>query len=80
MLFGAVSSATHYNWFAIISSVSATKILGVPVLNYFDDFWALSPDVAKEFGMEVYLMFTSKLGDSAKGDKSEVSRVSVFLD
>ena len=57
----------------------ANKILGLPVLNYFDDFGALVPDIIKEVGLKSLLRFTSVLGALMKDDKSEVDRVLVFL-
>ena len=55
LLFGAVSSVIHYNCFARIFSVLANRILGLPVFNYFDDFFSLVPALIKRAGLQVFL-------------------------
>ena len=44
LLFGAVSSVIHYNCFIRLLAVLMNRILGIPILNYFDDFGSLSPE------------------------------------
>ena len=78
LLFGAASEVIRYNFFAMAISVLANKILGLPVLNYFDDFGALVPDIIKEIGLGAFTWFTSELGALAEDGKSEVSRMLVF--
>ena len=40
LLFGAVSAVIHYNCFARALAVLINHTLGIPVINYFDDFGA----------------------------------------
>ena len=77
LLFGAVSAAIRYNCFSRTISVSANKILRLPVLSYFDDFGALVPDMIKEIGLDPFLRFTSELGALAKDGKYEVDKILV---
>ena len=43
-LFGAVSAGMHYNCFSRLMAGLMNRILGIPILNYCDDFGALSPE------------------------------------
>ena len=79
LLFGGVSSVTHYSCFARIFSVSARKICGLPVFNYFDDFGPLVPDLIKRAALHVFLGFTSLLWALMTDDKSHVDRAITFL-
>ena len=79
LLFGAVSAVIHYNCFAMIFSVLANKISGLPVFNYFGDFGSLVPDMIRKAGLQVFLGFTAVLGALMKGDKSQADRALAFL-
>ena len=44
LLFGPVSAVIHYNCFARALAVLINLALGIPALNYFEDFGSLVPD------------------------------------
>ena len=63
----------------MIVSVLANKVLGLPVLYYFDDFGLLAPAMVKEIGIQGSLRFTTELGALTKGDKSQGDKYLAFL-
>ena len=79
LLAGAVPSVIHYNCFARIFSVLATRISGAPVFNYFDDFGPLVPDLIMKAGLRGFLGVAAVSGALMKGDKSQVDRALTFL-
>ena len=79
LLFGAVSAVIHYNCFSRILAVLMNLTLGIPILNYFDDFGAYCPEPLGTRALSTVEDFNLTLGAPMKTQKSEVDRVVKFL-
>ena len=71
MVFGAVAAVLHYNVFSRILSEITTKLFGIPLLCFFDDFGALIPADLAERALGTFTAFCQKLGIKLKSEKSE---------
>ena len=70
-LFGAVSAVLHYNAFSRALAVTFTKLTGIPILSYFDDFGALVPYEVLKDALDTFLTFCDLLGVTLKTTKTE---------
>ena len=79
LVFGAVSAVLHYNVFSRILAEIFTRLFGIPLLSYFDDFGALIPTPLAEKALITFQNFCSYLGVVLKPAKAEVGRAVCFL-
>ena len=79
MMFGAIAAVLHYNVFSRILSEVVSKLFGIPLLCFFDDFGSIIPaEIAKQ-ALNVFTSFCSKLGIKLKAEKSEWGSKVTFL-
>ena len=64
----------RYNFFGLIFTGLATKILRAPALSYFDDSGPLVQDRIRELWPEVFLKFPAYSVGLMKGEKSEAEK------
>ena len=79
LLFAAVSAVIHYNCFARPLAVLINRALGIPVLNYFDDFGVLLPGPLGAMTLWMVENTSSTLGAPMKTIKSLVDAHLAFL-
>ena len=79
MVFGAIAAVLHYNAFSRLVTELASKILGIPVVCFFDDFGALIRVPLGRKALEIFSKFCQLLGISLKASKSQVGDKVVFL-
>lgn len=79
MMFGAIAAVLHYNVFSRLLSELVSKLLGVPLLCFFDDFGAIIPAELVERALATFTSFCSKLGIRLKSSKSEWGQAATFL-
>ena len=80
VLFGDASAVLRYNCFSRIVAVSANRICGLPLVNYFDDFGCLVADFSPKPAVKVFTSFCKLLGIRLNRKKTEVGRRITFLD
>ena len=79
LLFGSVSAVIHYNCFPRALAFLINRTLGIPVLNYFDDFGAIVPDPIGTRALWVVENTSLTLGAPMKTIKSLVDTQLTFL-
>ena len=79
LLFGAAASALRYNCFSRIMAALANRFLGLPVLNYFDDFGCPLPGSLCKGGLRIFSTFSQEAGALLEGRKSLAGRQASFL-
>ena len=79
MMFGAISAVLHYNVFSRLLSEIVSKLLGIPLLCFFDDFGSIIPAELANRALATFTAFCSKLGITLKTAKSEVGQEVTFL-
>ena len=79
LLFGAVSAVIHYNCIARSLAVLINRALGIPVLNYFDDFGALVPEPLGAMAIWAVGNTSSTIGAPTKTIKSIADTQMAFL-
>ena len=79
LLFGAVAAVLHYNCFSRAVAVLFTKVTGIPLLSYFDDFGALVPSDILDPALEAFMTFCQLLGLKLKDSKTEKGPALTFL-
>ena len=79
MVFGAIAAVLHYNVFSRLIAELFTRLFGIPLLNFFDDFGATTPEELVKPALDVFAKFCHKLGISLKISKSEYGRKITFL-
>ena len=79
LVFGAVSAVLHYNVSPRILSEISTKIFGIPLRCYFDDFGDIAPASLSETALQTFTLFCPKLGIQLNIAKAEVGRRIIFL-
>jgi hypothetical protein len=67
--FGASASVYAYNRVAQALTFLAMKIFGVPVQNFFDDFWCAEPNETAESGFAAFSLLNELLGFTCKAAK-----------
>ena len=75
----AMTHSFHYNCFARALAVLMNRLLGIPVLNYFDDFGALVPEPLGDRALWMVGNTSSVLGAPMKTIKSLVDTQLTFL-
>ena len=78
LLFGAVDAALHYHCFSRAVAVVFTRVTGIPLLCYFDDFGALAPAAVLDAALGAFVRFCDTLRISPKEEKTEKGPVSTF--
>ena len=79
LLFGAVYAVIHYNCLARALAVLINRTLGIPILNYFDDFGALVPDPLGTMALWMVENTSLALGAPMETIKSLVRNQLTFL-
>ena len=79
MMFGAIAAVLHYNVFSRLLSEIVSKLLGIPLLCFFDDFGAVIPLTLAARALSTFTAFCSKLGIQLKEEKSEWGAKVTFL-
>ena len=79
LMFGAIAAVLHYNVFSRLLSELVSKLLGIPLLCFFDDFGALIPRELAKSALDTFTAFCSKLGVKLKLEKSEYGQKVTFL-
>ena len=79
MVFGAVAAVLHYNVFSRVLAELFTKLFGIPILSFFDDFGALIPGPLAKAALEAFKAFCELLGIRLKAEKEEVGPRVTFL-
>ena len=79
MMFGAIAAVLHYNVFSRLLSEIVSKLLGIPLLCFFDDFGSIIPASLAEKALSTFTSFCSKLGIQLKEAKSEFGQRVTFL-
>ena len=79
LLFGAVAAVLHYNCFSRAVAVLFTKVTGIPLLSYFDDFGALVPSEVSDHALQAFITFCELLGLKLKPSKTEKGPALTFL-
>ena len=79
LLFGAEAAVTHYNCFSRALAVLTNKIFGIPLLSYFDDYGAMSPETIGKPALETVDSFFNILGALINDKKTDLGREVVFL-
>ena len=79
LMFGAIAAVLHYNVFSRLLSELVSKLLGIPLLCFFDDFGAIVPASIADRALAAFTAFCTKLGIKLKVEKSEVGQKVTFL-
>ena len=79
LLFGSASSVIRYNFFARSLAVLINRTLGIPVLNYFEDFGALVPEPLGTMALRMVENTSLNLGAPMWNIKSLVDAQLTFL-
>ena len=79
LMFGAIAAVLHYNVFSRLLSELVSKLLGIPLLCFFDDFGSVVPAIIAKEALATFTAFCSKLGVKLKVEKSEVGQKVTFL-
>ena len=79
LLFGAEAAVIHYNCFSRILGVLVNKIFGIPLVTYFDDYGAMTPDVINKLALDTTKIFLLTLGVFLKDDKTKLGSTMTFL-
>ena len=79
LLFGAFSAAIRYNCSARYLAALISRTLGIPALNYFDDFGALVPEPLGAMALWMVENTGLTLGSPMKNTKSLVDTQLTFL-
>ena len=79
MLFGAVAAVPHYNVFSRIVAELFTKIFGIPIISFFDDFDSLAPGPLARRALDSPNAFCEILGIRPRPGKSDVGPRVNFL-
>lgn len=79
LMFGSVAAVLHYNIFSRLVTAVFTRLFGIPLICFFDDFAALLPAQLAGKGLAVFTRFCELLGIRLKRAKSEVGPVITFL-
>ena len=79
LLFGAVAAVLHYNCFSRAVAVLFTKLAGIPLLSYFDDFGALVPSEVLGHALGAFTKFCSLPGIRPKSEITEKGPALTFL-
>ena len=69
----------RYNCFSRIIAVMANVLMGLPVVNYFDDYGRPLPTAISVKGIQVFADFPNMLGNWLKDDKTGLGRQIVPL-
>ena len=62
MVFGAVAAVLHYNVFSRTLAELVNHYLGMPLLSFFDDFGALTPNCLTPLALQTFTSFCTLLG------------------
>ena len=79
LMFGAIAAVLHYNVFSRLLSELVSKLLGIPLLCFFDDFGSIIPASISKQALHTLTAFCTKLGIKLKEEKSEVGQKVSFL-
>ena len=79
LLFGAISAALHYNCFSRLLDVLPNRILGIPLIGYFDDFWPLAPANVGRHALRTIERFCNSSAITLKKTKTDRGRRIIFL-
>ena len=79
LLFGATSAVLHYNCFRRLLSVLVDRIFGIPIVGYFDEFGAPSPEEMDDLALETFEHFCDAISIRLKASKSKVGNEMVPL-
>ena len=79
LLFGAEAAVIHYNCFSRILGVLVNKIFGIPLVTYFDDYGAMTPDELNKLALDTTKVFLLTLGVFLKDDKTKLGSTMTFL-
>ena len=79
LLFGASAAVLHYNFFSRIVEVSAYRIFGLPLVDYFGDFGCLIADFLSRPVVKLFTSFCRLLGVRLKRKKTDAGRRITFL-
>ena len=79
LLFGAVAAVLHYNAFSRALAKVFTRVTGIPLLSYFDDFGALAPLEVLEAALAAFVRFCEMLGIALKPEKTDMGPALTFL-
>ena len=77
--FGAVAAVLHYNCFSRFIAVLACQILGLPLVNYFDDLGSMSISSISEEALETFTEFRRISKGRLKKEKSGLGNQLPFL-
>ena len=72
LLFGAVAAALHYNAFSRAVAKVFTRVTGIPLLSYFDDFGALVPLEVLEAALAAFVRFCEMSAITLKPEKTDM--------
>ena len=79
LMFGAISAVLHYNLFSRLLTELVNKLLGTPLICFFDDFGAMVPAELASAALQTFTLFCDKLGISLKLEKTELGQRVTFL-
>ena len=79
LLFAAVAAVLHYNCFSRAVAAPFTKVTGIPLLSYFDDFGSLVPSEVLGQALAAFATFCQLLGLKLKDSKTEKGPALTFL-
>ena len=79
LVFGATAAVLHYNVFSRLITALANRLLGIPLICFFDDFAALVPRLLSNKALAVFSRFCEIMGITLKPGKSEVGPKITFL-
>ena len=78
-MFGATADGVHYNVFSSPAKAFANRMMGIPLICFFDDFAALAPQILASKALGVCDFFCSPLRIHLESIKAEVCNVVTFL-
>ena len=79
LMFGATAAVLHYNVFSRLITALVNRVLGIPLICFFDDFAALVPRLLSNKAMAVFSRFCEIMGITLKPGKSEVGAKITFI-
>ena len=79
LMYGAIAAVLHYIVFSRIIAELMCRVMGIPMISYFDDFGALLPAEIARKGLQTFTQLRQLLGITLKSAKSEVGPHITFL-
>ena len=79
LLFGSISAVLHYNCFSRCLAVLVNKCLGIPLVNYYDDFGAYCPASILFEASSSFSKFSNSLGALLNDEKTKFGETIKFL-